>query len=89
VSRLLRLQDGESEVGFEYRKQRLCWDDAAGVFKTLKFPDNVSMRLSRCIAAHVPGKATASPAHTSVATCVLCNLYGADPLFAVPGTGNI
>ena len=45
---LPRLQDGESEVGFEYRKQRLCWDDAAGVFKTLKFPDNVGMRLSWC-----------------------------------------
>lgn len=48
VSCLLRLQDGESEVGFEYRKQRLCWDDAAGVFKALKFPDSVSTRLSWC-----------------------------------------
>ncbi len=36
------LQDNEKEVGFEFRKQRFCWDEASSVFKTLQFPDHVS-----------------------------------------------
>ena len=62
------LQDGESEVGFEYRKQRLCWDDAAGVFKALNFPDNVSMHLSWCRLHMCPARQQRPRPHTSAAS---------------------
>ena len=43
---------GEDLLGFEYRKQRFCYDSQAGAFTRLKYPAEVCQMCVRVCARH-------------------------------------
>ena len=42
------LEDHITEVSFEFRKQRFCWDSEERRFEKLKFPTQASQVLACC-----------------------------------------